>query len=90
MMVRAGQNNKLYENKGNGNFAAAEGAGPVTSDTDNSRGVAWGDYDGDGDLDLIVVNGDIFITGQSVSRAGQCGVVDWGNKGVFSGLVATR
>ena len=48
--------NRLYENKGNGTFALATNAGPVTSDTDDSRGVAWGDYDNDGDLDLIVVN----------------------------------
>lgn len=48
-------NNKLYRNNGNGTFT------DVTADAGVgykgwSMGAAWGDYDGDGDLDLFVTN----------------------------------
>jgi len=45
--------NKLYQNNGGGNFAEI-GSTAAVNDTDNSRGAAWSDYDGDGDLDLYV------------------------------------
>ena len=47
--------NKLYRNNGNGTFTNVGG----TSGTANNgvgRGVAWGDYDSDGDLDLHLAN----------------------------------
>jgi len=47
---------KLYRNLGNGTFSnVAAAAGVQSSDTTpNGFGVAWGDYDLDGDLDLFV------------------------------------
>ncbi len=44
--------NRLFENLGDGTFADST-SGPLFS-TGHSRGVAWGDYDNDGDFDLYV------------------------------------
>lgn len=50
---RPAGNNRLYQNEGNGHFR------DVTDETnlglyEVSMGAAWADYDGDGDLDLVV------------------------------------
>jgi hypothetical protein len=45
----------LYRNNGDGTFTDVTSAARVGS-RQNNRGVAWGDYDNDGDLDLYVVN----------------------------------
>ena len=49
------QSNQLFRNDGGGSFVDATAA-PL-DDGNRGRGVAWGDYDGDGDLDLYVENG---------------------------------
>lgn len=51
-----GQGNYIYRNLGGGAFHAIS-SGNVLNERLNSLGSAWGDYDNDGDLDLIVVNG---------------------------------
>ncbi|MFT5833502.1 MAG: putative repeat protein (TIGR01451 family), partial [Cognaticolwellia sp.] len=49
------QNNFLYQNNGNGTFTKITSS-IVTMDGGNSHGSAWGDYDNDGDIDLLVSN----------------------------------
>lgn len=51
----AGRPNSLFRNLGSFQFEQPLGSG-LTSDAGNSVGAAWGDYDNDGFLDLIVLN----------------------------------
>jgi hypothetical protein len=51
--------NKLYRNNGNGTFTdVTSAAGVAAGSSDNTKGIAWGDYDNDGDLDLYVAHDD--------------------------------
>ena len=51
------QPNRLYRNEGSGVFVdVSETAGPALALSEVSRGVASGDLEGDGDVDLVVVN----------------------------------
>ncbi len=52
-LVNNGQDNKLFHNEGNGTFTDVT-AGPLGGNAAYDIGVAWGDYDNDGDLDLYV------------------------------------
>lgn len=49
------QKNNLYKNNGDGTFTKIT-AGDIVNDAGNSTGSSWGDYDNDGDYDLIVCN----------------------------------
>ena len=53
-------NNYLFRNQASGSFAEIQDHGLRTPDTeahnDIGRKVVFGDYDGDGDLDVFVVN----------------------------------
>lgn len=48
------QGNTLYRNDGNGSFEIAQGSG--LEQPGESVGAAWGDFDNDGDLDVVVIN----------------------------------
>jgi hypothetical protein len=48
--------NRLYHNNGDGTFTRVMTAGSIVTNLSHSGGCAWGDYDGDGFLDLFVVN----------------------------------
>jgi hypothetical protein len=54
---RSGGNNFLYRNNRDGTFSKIT-AGAVVTDGGDSYGVAWADYDNDGDFDLLVTNFD--------------------------------
>jgi hypothetical protein len=47
----------IFRNQGNGTFAElGEETGPGISALHNSRGTAFGDFDNDGDLDVLIMN----------------------------------
>jgi hypothetical protein len=51
----------LYHNEGNGTFLRltnVAAVGPIISDHNYSGGLAWGDYDNDGFVDMMVANGE--------------------------------
>ena len=48
--------NYLYRNDGDGRFTRIT-SGPIATDLDGTLGSGWGDYDNDGDIDLLVANG---------------------------------
>ena len=61
--------NHLYENKGGGRFEPAASVGSITTDSASSRSAAWGDFDGDGDLDLFVANSGPLMRGCMFSHS---------------------
>jgi hypothetical protein len=47
----------LFRNLGNGKFEELmEAAGPAIGEVHSSRGVAFGDFDNDGDVDILIMN----------------------------------
>jgi hypothetical protein len=55
-VTRPGKDNLLYRNNGDGTFAKVAAGSPV-HDSGNGSGLAWGDFDNDGFMDLFVCNG---------------------------------
>lgn len=53
--------NCLYRNNGDGTFSKMLEAGSIVTDNDFSHGAAWGDYNNDGYLDLIVTSHSLSI-----------------------------
>ena len=54
-LANDGSANRLFRNDGGGTFVDVA-AGTPLADAGPGQGVAWGDYDGDGDLDLYLSN----------------------------------
>src|SRR6202042_652043 len=47
----------LFRNLGNGKFEElVDAAGPAIGECHSSRGVAFGDFDNDGDVDILIMN----------------------------------
>jgi hypothetical protein len=53
--------NRLFRNNGDGAFSDVSQESGVNGVTVFHHGAAWGDYDNDGDLDLFLVNGGVFL-----------------------------
>ncbi len=50
--------NELHRNNGNGTFTDVTTTAGVAGTSSNTKGVTWGDFDHDGDLDLYVAHSD--------------------------------
>ena len=75
-----GQSNKLFRNKGDGTFDdITETAG--VGEKGNSMGVAWCDYDNDGDQDFCVLN---FASPYLDDPEGNPSVLYQNNNGIFT------
>ncbi|MEZ4823518.1 MAG: VCBS repeat-containing protein [Ignavibacteria bacterium] len=55
-ICRESNNNFLYRNDGAGSFYKDHYCTPLTSNGGESWSSSWGDYDNDGDLDVVVAN----------------------------------
>ncbi len=61
--ITIGQRNQLFRNNGDGFFLEVSGSvGYGLRLRDSSRGVAMGDYDNDGDIDLFIVNNNTYAS----------------------------
>lgn len=70
------QKNQLFNNDGLGNFTLTTGH-PVVTDSGWSYGSAWGDYDGDGDLDLAVARWQFEAENNSLYRNDTGSFYNW-------------
>lgn len=59
--------NRLYHNEGNGVFSKIT-EGVIANSSNRSTGGGWVDYDQDGDLDLFVVNGTVWVPPSSTTN----------------------
>ena len=87
---RLGENEALFRNQGGaqggaiGSFAALVLA-PVTTSGGSSRDATWVDWDGDADLDLLLVNSDNEVNFVFRNNGG----AQFGTEGTFTGIGGT-
>lgn len=88
---------RLYENRGAQGFVDVGPGVNLRTAPGNSRAVAWGDYDNDGDLDIYVgyadgVNPNVLLENRLVDRSGsgERSFVDVGEERGVSFVGATR
>lgn len=74
--------NHLYRNNGDGTFTKDSLAGTIVSDQFTSGGGAWGDFDNDGDLDLVV--GEPFTHGSFPTNYSKVSLYVNNGNGTFS------
>jgi len=55
--ISVSDRNRLWENDGRGRFRLRSDLAVVSSSRGPSKGHTWGDFDNDGDVDLLVTNG---------------------------------
>ena len=84
-----GAANLLYKNNGDGSFVKVE-IGSPTTDNGTTWGVAWGDYDNNGFMDLFVSNGFLASSPQSNSLYRNNGNTNHWLKLVLVGSVSNR
>jgi len=80
-----GQSNKLYRNKGDGTFDDVTETAEV-GEKGNSMGVAWCDYDNDGDQDFCVLN---FASPFLGDPEGNPSVLYQNNNGIFTDVASS-
>lgn len=88
---------RLYENRGAQGFVDVGPSVNLITAPGNSRAVAWGDYDNDGDLDIYVgyadgVNPNVLLENRLIdrTRGGERSFVDVGEERGVSFVGATR
>ncbi len=55
--ISVSDQNRLWQNDGHGSFVLRDDLPVVSSSRGPSKGHTWGDFDNDGDIDLLVANG---------------------------------
>lgn len=88
------ESNDLFTNQGNGQFQRADASGPFSNKREISRGLACGDIDNDGDVDVLVTNvaGPARLFRNDTAKRGhwlsvRVVVPEWGGRDAYGALI---